>query len=631
LALKTSAHSQWSESGNNLSAELREQHLDILEKNLVETEEEIKALQIEIDELELARQEHEYKTYHGYLQNFKKGNKTLHQYENITQDDLSNWKTQQGELEQQREDEQTNQEALSKYQGELDKLKAEKENHVSVRDAQQSKQNNYNPVLSPILDTHAKASEKLSRAETFKPIAIKGALGLGIILVVVFLAYLLEPLFLKLLGYSLDPRVPVLLIWIVGGLFIIALALFLWWAIILSMINHISQRLLIKAADYGFKAETISQLRAILSDFGEQLDQKESLVRQAEDNVRLCINEIQGIERELDRLKERRRKVEEMISDIRQKANVESLDAYAKRLEKKQKVVEQVNNAKSLLIHQFGDFEGTDEKKEEYWQSKLEDLKPERSPTQKYDAIKLGKAKDKQQDLIEEEKSIQQSLKNNRDKLSETEAEVNEVLSPFLEESSKIIIESSNDLDVALTRLEAFVKEAEDRRDNSQIALNVLDSLAQREEERVSSLFGEDSDVSKVFFSFTHGDYTTVRYIPDKQAIEVNRRDGITLEPLQLSGGTYDQLYLAIRVALAKKVLGEDKGFFLFDDPFVKSDPDRLQIQITNLWELVQDGWQVVYFSTKPEVREKLDNLLTSRDCQILELPPAPFKQDSSL
>jgi len=172
-------------------------------------------------------------------------------------------------------------------------------------------------------------------------------------------------------------------------------------------------------------------------------------------------------------------------------------------------------------------------------------------------------------------------------------------------------------------------EEEEDRRNNALIAIKVLDSLAQREEERVSSLFGEESDVSKVFSSFTHGDYTAVRYIPDKQAIEVDRRDGITLEPWKLSGGTYDQLYLAIRVALAKQVIGEDQGFFLFDDPFVKSDPFRLRVQITNLYELVQNGWQVIYFSTKPEVREKLNDLLNSRDFHIIELPPAPFKQDS--
>lgn len=164
----------------------------------------------------------------------------------------------------------------------------------------------------------------------------------------------------------------------------------------------------------------------------------------------------------------------------------------------------------------------------------------------------------------------------------------------------------------------------------TQIALKVLDSLTQREEERISSLFGDESDVSKVFSSFTHGDYTAVRYIPDKQAIEVDRRDGITLEPWKLSGGTYDQLYLAIRVALAKQVLGEDQGFFLFDDPFVKSDPVRLRVQITNLWELVQNGWQIIYFSTKPEVREELNNLFNPNDFQLMELPPAPFKQDLS-
>jgi hypothetical protein len=56
--------------------------------------------------------------------------------------------------------------------------------------------------------------------------------------------------------------------------------------------------------------------------------------------------------------------------------------------------------------------------------------------------------------------------------------------------------------------------------------------------------------------------------------------------------------------ALSKQALLEDQGFYLFDDLFVKSDPVRLYIQITTLWELVQNGWQVIYFSTKIEVGE---------------------------
>lgn len=71
--------------------------------------------------------------------------------------------------------------------------------------------------------------------------------------------------------------------------------------------------------------------------------------------------------------------------------------------------------------------------------------------------------------------------------------------------------------------------------------------------------------------------------IDNKQAIEVNRRDGITLQPGRLSGRTYYQLYLAIRVALAKQVLGEEQGFFLFDDTFVKSGPVRRRIHIRYL------------------------------------------------
>ncbi|HMA76250.1 MAG TPA: hypothetical protein VKO43_02965, partial [Candidatus Krumholzibacteriaceae bacterium] len=56
-----------------------------------------------------------------------------------------------------------------------------------------------------------------------------------------------------------------------------------------------------------------------------------------------------------------------------------------------------------------------------------------------------------------------------------------------------------------------------------------------------------------------------------------------------------------------EKVLKDKKGFFIMDDPFIKADPDRLQRQMETLKNIVLRGWQIIYFSSKGEVKNVLE------------------------
>ena len=100
------------------------------------------------------------------------------------------------------------------------------------------------------------------------------------------------------------------------------------------------------------------------------------------------------------------------------------------------------------------------------------------------------------------------------------------------------------------------------------------------------------------------------------------------LFPEQLSGGAYDQLYFSIRLALARKLLQGEKGFFLLDDPFIKADPRRLSRLLEMLLQLAAEGWQIIYFSSKGEVREALKGKQQVRIFDLsgkaVEKPPAP-------
>ena len=86
-----------------------------------------------------------------------------------------------------------------------------------------------------------------------------------------------------------------------------------------------------------------------------------------------------------------------------------------------------------------------------------------------------------------------------------------------------------------------------------------------------------------------------------------------------MSAGTYDQLYLSIRLALGEKLLKGEKAFFIMDDPFIKSDKNRLENQIKLSIKISQSGWQILYFSAKAEVKEALKEFVENGTVNLLE------------
>jgi len=98
------------------------------------------------------------------------------------------------------------------------------------------------------------------------------------------------------------------------------------------------------------------------------------------------------------------------------------------------------------------------------------------------------------------------------------------------------------------------------------------------------------------------------------------KNNPVILEAEKLSGGAYDQLYFSVRLALAEKLLSDEKGFFILDDPFIKSDYERLKIQIDILKKISSSGWQIIFFTAKKEIREILKKDIENGSLNFYEL-----------
>ena len=107
-----------------------------------------------------------------------------------------------------------------------------------------------------------------------------------------------------------------------------------------------------------------------------------------------------------------------------------------------------------------------------------------------------------------------------------------------------------------------------------------------------------------MFEEITEGKYTGVHFDGGLQSVKVIDKFERELEASKLSKGAYDQLFLAIRIAIAEEMLGEGKGFFVMDDAFLASDSYRIKNQFKILKKLADRGWSILYFSVKDEVKD---------------------------
>ncbi len=219
---------------------------------------------------------------------------------------------------------------------------------------------------------------------------------------------------------------------------------------------------------------------------------------------------------------------------------------------------------------------------------------------------------------------LKQGLRRHRQRLRDLDRRVEEVgPEDYVEGFEDVGVDSVADIAGALDAVEGFVDEVTERRDAAQEAVDVLAEIESEEEEEIDELFDGDGYVAETFEEVTDCSYVDVWYDEKDGAVLVERADGRVLGAEALSQGTYDLLYLAIRLKLARELSGGEPGFLVLDSPFVHSDGDRVEREIEVLSELVDEGWQVIYLSFRDTVRDAVEDVA---DAAVVELQPLDFE-----
>lgn len=123
-------------------------------------------------------------------------------------------------------------------------------------------------------------------------------------------------------------------------------------------------------------------------------------------------------------------------------------------------------------------------------------------------------------------------------------------------------------------------------------------------------------DVGKLFSGLTQGRYTGLRRRLDEQGtLVLAQADGKDKEPHQLSTGTREQLYLAIRLAYARHYCRDNEPLpLVMDDVLVNCDDQRSEAALEMLIELAQDI-QLVFLTCHQDTIRRIQSRLPQMDC----------------
>jgi exonuclease SbcC len=372
---------------------------------------------------------------------------------------------------------------------------------------------------------------------------------------------------------------------------------------------------------YGMSGGTFEAIQKTLQIFTEEFKRRAKALESDRVEQGIAEREIGRIQNErIPDLEEKIKDADRTIEAVQTKAGVASCKEYANRIKEKHKGVKSVHEHESVLFSLFGGGNTGPDPLRDFWRERVEELSGFKNASKEtvYDENALSERKAEKKQYEDQLHDLEGKLENFRESLGEVETSVNSVLQ--LNDDYQHC-KTTMDLSAADERLERFIREHEERKNDALTLLDILGEVENEKRETVSQLFAKESSVSRYFSHITEKRYREVQFNAETLHIEVVSSDGRTLSVEKLSAGTFDQLYLAVRISLGESLLGKAGGFFIMDDPFIRSDSTRLKAQISTLKKIAALGWQILYFSAKREVEEYLKRDIEKQEVALVSLP----------
>jgi DNA repair exonuclease SbcCD ATPase subunit len=575
---------------NELVKEMKENGFDKLEEEAARQREEIERIKQKIESLGDARKRENYEKGKEALGKLKEALEKLKDLEIYNQDDEQLWRDCEKEVKNYTEQKEKLLTELQENEKELKKTSeklSEVERDFGVFDERKKKVDEIRPELNEYVRKSETLAQQEIKSKFFSLVGMISAILLGISLLGVifsssFLFYILVILF------SISA--------VISGIFKFQFVRDKAW------LAGAFERIKLTISKFELDSEDIKGILSNIQRFDEEYQKKHNELQQIEKEKEILEGKIKELrDKRIPDIENKIKDAYEKMDRIKAKSKEESLKEYIEKFKLKQEVERSIEEQNIILKNAFG--EKSKELKENipYWEEEIGNLEKYKDKARdlKYSETAVSELEKKKQVFEDKLKEINDKMVSFQEKMKEVERKVNEIL---LLEEEYLYCKTTVDLEAIKDKLQGFINENESNRDNVLKVIEIFEKIEAEEKEKVSELFGKNSPISKYFNEITGGLYEEVIFNQGK--IEVIHSDRTILGADKLSGGSYDQLYFSIRLALGEKLLKDKKGFFIMDDPFVKADPDRLQRQVEMLKKISKLGWQVIYFSAKGEIKD---------------------------
>jgi hypothetical protein len=577
-----------------LQEKIKEEKFDILEEESVKHREEIEGIKQEIKTLENARKREKYEKGKESLDKLIDTSRKFENLEIYNEYDKQSWRDCEKDVKTYNEEKekhlipglQKNEEEFK----ETNKKLSEAERDFQVFDGRKKTlDNEIRPELNNYVSKSGEFAQQEKKSKFFNSMGIISSILFGISL----LGVIFNP---SLLCYILIVLFSILTM--ISGIFKFQFVKDKAW------LAKEFERNKLTLSKFGLDAEDIEGIFSNIQRFDEEYNKKSDElqeIKRKKENLEEKINELQN--KTIPNIEKKIKDAEDKINEIKIKSGERTLEEYSKKLDLRWKLERSIEEQKSVLKSHFGE---KSEKLEENISQWNEDIRNFEEYKDKAKEIKYSETTSSE--LDEKKHGIEENLEgmNNRmvslqKEMEDVQRKANEILEV---EEEYLYCKTSVDLTAVKDKLQEFLDGNESNKTNVLETIKIFEEIEIEEKEKVSELFGKGSSISKYFNEITGGLYQEVTFSQETGKIGVKRIDGEILEAEKLSGGTYDQLYFSIRLALGEKLLKGNKGFFIMDDPFIKADPIRLQRQIETLKKISKLEWQIMYFSAKGEIND---------------------------
>jgi len=362
------------------------------------------------------------------------------------------------------------------------------------------------------------------------------------------------------------------------------------------------QTLFSKGAALGINANDVNEIILALSNLEEQHSKlKKSLEEEKTSHDKLdgSLSEIYSA---LENKKKRVTEIQVSLNNALRESGMRSIEEYEGNLNEKNKKLDRIKELNGLLQGYLGQADEVDEIP--FWKGELSKIAyaKDYQILDHYSEELVKETEERIQNIDQQKTDLDEKLSQHQEKLNDLNRMLQEIR-PLNNSGEEVVTEIviSHDIMDAINILKSFIGYVNDKLNSARIAIQLFEKVKAQEERKVSTIF-EDGRVKELFSRITSARYKDILYNSDSGTIEVVKSDGKTLPASSLSKGTIDQLYMAIRVSLAEKLLPDEKAFFILDDPFLASDSTRLKEQMEMLQGLCEEGWSITYFTAKDEV-----------------------------